>query len=223
MFTDRRDAGRQLAARLLHHKAHEPVVLALPRGGVPVGYEIATALDAPLDIVVVRKLGAPGQPELGIGAVVDGDHPQSVLNEDVMQALEVSQAYLERQVDLELQEIRRRQERYRGGRAALPVTGRTAIVVDDGIATGGSVRAALRAVRRSSPRRLVLAIPVAPPETVEALRAEVDELVCLYTPPFFMAVGEFYDNFEQTSDEEVIQLLTAARERLGASSAALAP
>ncbi len=152
MFKNRTEAGKKLAARVLEYKSAQPLVLALPRGGVPVAYEVAAALDAPLDVIVVRKLGAPGQPELGIGAVVDGDHPQSVLNEDVMSLLHVSDAYLQREVAMELQEIRRRQERYRGGRPPAPIEGHTVIVVDDGIATGGSMRAALRGVRRARPR-----------------------------------------------------------------------
>ena len=213
MFKNREDAGRKLAARLLKYQGEHPVVLALPRGGVPVGYEVAMVLDAPLDVIVVRKLGAPGQPELGIGAVVDGDHPQSVLNEDVLQMLEVSEEYLKGEVALELQEIRRRQERYRGGRPPEPIAGRTAIIIDDGIATGGSIRAAIRGVRRLSPQRVVLAVPVAPPDTIESLRPEVDDLVCLSMPVFFHAVGQFYEDFRQTSDEEVIQLLDDARQR----------
>jgi putative phosphoribosyl transferase len=212
-FRDRKDAGRQLAARLGEYRGQEPLVLALPRGGVPVAYEVAVALDAPLDVLVVRKLGAPGQPELGIGAVVDGDHPQSVLNEDVLSVLHVSQTYLEREVALELQEIRRRQERYREGQPPMAISGRTVIVVDDGIATGGSVRAALRGVRRSQPRQVVLAVPVAPPESLAALAGEADVVICLSTPRFFHAVGQFYDDFTQTSDEEVIALLRAARRR----------
>jgi len=213
MFDDRRDAGRQLAARLLPYQDRDPVVLALPRGGVPVGYEIARALGAPLDIIVVRKLGAPGQPELGIGAVVDGDHPLGVLNEEVMKTLVVPEAYLEHEVTAQLAEIRRRQAAYRGGRAALPVAGRTAIVVDDGLATGGSMRAALRSVRRAAPARLVLAVPVAPPDTLARLAAEVDETICLETPELFGAVGYFYRDFTQTTDDEVIRLLAACQAR----------
>jgi putative phosphoribosyl transferase len=221
MFKDRKEAGRKLAARLLRYQDQQPIVLALPRGGVPVAYEVAVALNAPLDVIVVRKLGAPGQPELGMGAVVDGDHPQSVLNEDVVRMLNVSDEYLAREVAHELQEIRRRQARYRGGRASAALAGRTAIVVDDGIATGGTVRAALRGARRAGPKRLVLAVPVAPPETMESLQTEVDDLVCLQTPAYFHAVGQFYDDFHQTSDEEVITLLDAARRRFaGADEAA---
>jgi putative phosphoribosyl transferase len=217
MFKNRRDAGRRLAAQLLKYKDEQPVVLALPRGGVPVASEVATALNAPLDVVVVRKLGAPGQPELGIGAVVGGEHPQSVLNEEVLRFLDVSDDYLNREVAHELQEIRRQQERYRGGRSPEPVEGRTAIVVDDGVATGGSVRAALRGVRRRSPKWLVLAVPVAPPETVESLQPEADEVACLSMPVFFHAVGQFYEDFSQTTDEEVVELLEAARERMAST------
>jgi putative phosphoribosyl transferase len=211
MFKHRRHAGQQLAAALLKYRDEVPVVLALPRGGVPVAYEVAAALAAPLDVIVVRKLGALGQPELGIGAVVDGNAPLVVLNEDVAQALEVSQEYLEQQIALQLQEIRHREAHYRGGRPRVEIAGRTAILIDDGVATGGSMRAALRAVRRAQPQRVVLAIPVAPSETVTLLRAEADDVVCLSTPPHFHAVGEFYDDFRQTTDEEVIELLQAAR------------
>jgi len=213
MFKDRKQAGKKLAEALLKYKAETPVILAIPRGGVPVAYEVAIALDAPLDIVVVRKLGAPGQPELGIGAVVDGDHPQGVLNEEIMAELAVSQDYLDREVARQLKEIRRRQEAYRGGRASEKIEGRTVIVIDDGIATGGSMRAALRGVRRSNPKRLVMAVPVAPTETIESLRPEVDDVVCLSTPEFFAAIGEFYEDFGQTSDKEVTELLDAAQRR----------
>jgi putative phosphoribosyl transferase len=217
MFKNRRDAGRRLAARLLEYKSEHPVVLALPRGGVPVAYEVAMALNAPLDVVVVRKLGAPGQPELGIGAVVGGDRPQSVLNEEVLRLLDVPEDYLNREIALELQEVQKREERYRSGRSPERIEGRPAILVDDGIATGGSVRAALRAVRHSAPKRLILAVPVAPPETVDSLQPEVDELVCLSMPVFFRAVGQFYEDFRQTTDEEVVQLLEAAREQLASA------
>jgi putative phosphoribosyl transferase len=215
MYKDRKDAGQRLAARLLPYRAAQPIVLALPRGGVPVGYEVALALDAPLDIILVRKLGAPGEPELAIGAVTDGDHPQSVLNRDVMRALHVSDDYLRREVVVGLHEIQRRQECYRGGHASASIAGSTAIVVDDGIATGASMRAALRGVRRKCPKRLVLAVPVAPPEAIEELRGEVDDIVCLLTPTFFHAVGQFYADFGQTTDAEVIRLLEMARQRRG--------
>ncbi len=211
MFKDRRDAGRRLAGPLLRYENERPIVVALPRGGVPVGYEVARALGAPLDIMVVRKLGAPGQPELGIGAVVDGDHPESVFNQEVVRLLDVSADYMRREIECQLDEIRRRQQAYRGGRPPLSVSGRTAVVVDDGLATGGSMRAAVRGIRRAGPRRLILAVPVAPPETVAALAGEVDDIVCLSTPSPFGAVGYFYDEFEQTDDAEVIELLESAR------------
>lgn len=211
MFLDRQDAGRRLAAALTRYRGEDPVVLALPRGGVPVGFEVARALGAPLDIVVVRKLGAPDQPELGIGAVVDGDAPQAVVNAEIVEALGVPEAYLRAETDRQVREIRRREARYRGGRPRVPIEGRTAIVVDDGIATGSSVRAAVRGLRRAGPRRLVLAVPVAPPDTVEALRVEVDDLVCLETPEPFFAVGHHYADFSQQSDEEVVALLDRAR------------
>ncbi len=210
IFTDRKDAGLKLSNALAKYKSESPVVLAIPRGGVPVGYEVAHALDAPLDIIVARKLGAPGEPELGLGAIVDGDHPETVLNQNLVAALGVSERYLRAEIESQLKEIRRRQETYRKGRPPVDVTGRTAIVVDDGIATGGSVRAALRGVRRLSPRKVILAVPVAPGETIEALRSEADEVVCLSTPADFIAIGEFYEDFSQTSDEEVIHLLEAA-------------
>ena len=215
IFKNRREAGQKLAVRLLRYKQEQPVVLALPRGGVPVGYEVALALHAPLDIVVVRKLGAPGQPELGIGAVVDGDHPQGVLNEEVVRHLDVSEEYVQHEVARQLREIHRRQQKYRGDLAAIDVAGRTAIVVDDGLATGGSMRAALRGVRRANPKRVVLAVPVAPADTLESLASETDDVVCLSTPSFFGAVGNFYDDFSQTSDDEVIRLLGAAQQQTG--------
>jgi len=213
MFTDRKAAGRELAAALMRFKAESPVVLAVPRGGVPVAYEVARALEAPLDIIVARKLGAPGHHELGLGAIVDGDHPQSVLNEDIIRELGVSAQYIQTEIETELKEIRRRQTAYRKGRPAAEVAGRTVIVIDDGIATGGSIRAALRGVKRMGPGKLVLAVPVAPPETIAAMGGEADEIVCLEAPEYFMAIGEFYDDFRQTRDDEVIELLEAASRR----------
>lgn len=211
MFHDREDAGQRLAALLLRYKDQHPVVLALPRGGVPVAYEVARALEAPLDILVVRKLGAPGQPELGIGAIVDGDHPDGVLNENTIAALGVDRAYLEGEIQRQLREIHRRQAAYRSGRPPVSIAGRTAIVIDDGLATGSTMRAALRGVRRAQPARLVLAVPVAPPDTLASLASEVDDVVCISTPEDFGAVGRFYRNFDQTTDEEVVRLLDDAR------------
>jgi putative phosphoribosyl transferase len=222
-FADRRDAGRQLARTLLRYRDEKPVVLALPRGGVPVGYEVASALGAPLDVLVVRKLGAPGQSELGIGAVVDGEHPERVLNEEVVRLLDVPDEYLRQEIARQLQEIRRQQVAYRGGHEAVSVADRTAILVDDGLATGGSMRAAIRGVRRARPRHIVLAVPVAPPDTIASLRSEVDDVVCLSTPELFGAVGNFYEDFSQTSDAEVVELLAAARRPLAAPGGSLPP
>ena len=223
MFRDRRDAGRQLAAELRRFKRSDPVVLALPRGGVPVAFEVARELAAPLDLVLVRKIGAPWQRELAAAAVVDGEHMELVVNQDVVDALGISQAYLDQEAKRELEEIERRRTAYLGGRERVPVEGRTAIVVDDGIATGATMRAALRAVRRRKPRRLVLAVPVAPPDTVESLRSEVDEVVCLATPEWFGAIGAFYLDFSQLSDDEVRSLLERANRRAEESPRAEAP
>ena len=211
VFADRVEAGRKLAARLLKYKDQQPVVLGVPRGGVPVAFEVARALNAPLDVIIVRKLGAPGQPELGVGAVVDGDHPETILNPDVMSLLRVSRAYLEREVRDQLKEIHRRNQLYRAGRARVELKDRTVIVVDDGIATGGSIRAALRGVRHQAPRKVVLAVPVGPADTMASLRDEVDEIVCLSTPVTFFGIGEFYVDFHQLADAEVIRLLELAR------------
>jgi putative phosphoribosyl transferase len=211
IFSDRPDAGRQLAQRLLHLLSRNPVILALPRGGVPVAFEVAEALKAPLDLLFVRKIGAPGHPELGLGAVVDGAHPQVVLNEDVVSQLEIPATYIEREARNQLREIERRRERYLGGRPPINVTNRTAIVVDDGIATGGTIKAALGRLQRVRPAHLVLAVPVAPAETINQLRSQADEIVCLATPYPFHSVGAHYLNFNQTSDAEVVELLEAAQ------------
>ena len=216
-FRDREDAGRELAARLAHYRDQEPVVVALPRGGVPVAAPVAAALDAPLDIVVVRKIGAPDQPELGIGALVDGDDPQALIDADLVARLGVTREYLEAEIARQIAEARRREARYRGGRPRIPLEGRTVIVVDDGIATGGSVRAVLRSLSRSRPARLVLAVPVAPADRAAALRDEVDDLVCLATPSPFLAVGYHYEDFTQPDDETVVSILARARERAEAA------
>lgn len=210
-FTDRHQAGRLLAKQLSRLKDQHPVVLALPRGGVPVGYEIARALGAPLDLVLVRKIGAPDQPELAIGAVANGEHPELVTDPQLASWLAVPPDYLEATKGRELQEIERRRKLYFGDHAAVEVRGRPAILVDDGIATGATMRAALRATRRRAPARLVLAVPVASSDTLERLRGEADEVVCLDTPVGFMAVGQFYRQFPQLQDAEVIELLEAAR------------
>lgn len=211
-FADRVEAGRALAERLLPLHLPAPiVVLALPRGGVPVGAEVARALGAPLDLLLVRKIGVPWQPELAVAAVAEGEPPDIVIDDEVQRATGVSAAYIEAQAQLELQEIARRRRFYLHGRAAVGVEGCTAIVIDDGIATGTTVRAALRALRRRRPARLVLAVPVAPADTLAALRREVDQLVCLSQPRPFHAVGQHYDEFHQVGDDEVIAALEMAR------------
>ena len=207
MFADRRDAGRRLGDALSRLALADPVVLALPRGGVVVGAEVAGALAAPLDLVMVRKLGAPGHPELAAGAVVDGSSPEIVRNEEVIRAYAVDDAYLAAEAGRQLAEIERRRRLYLGDRPPVPLAGRDAVVVDDGIATGATVRAALQAVRRAGPRSLTLAVPVAPSETLAALAALCDRTVCLASPRDFYAVGQFYGDFAQTEDAEVVALL----------------
>jgi putative phosphoribosyl transferase len=222
LFADRADAGRRLAAALAHLKDSHPLVLALPRGGVPVAFEVARALGAELDLLFVRKLGAPGHPELGIGAVVDGAAPHAVLNDEVVRMLMSSRDYVRSELGRQLAEIERRRHAYLGDRAPISVAGRTVIVVDDGIATGGTVKAALQGVRRSKPARLVLAVPVAPAEALAELRGDCDELVCLAAPDPFHAVGAHYGDFTQTEDAEVVELLARAR-AVGDSTAARWP
>ncbi len=207
VFADRVEAGRALATELAKKHYEDPVVLALPRGGVPVAAEVAEALDAPLDLVLVRKIGVPYQPELALAAVVDGEHPEVVVNEDVRRYAGVDEDEFERIKADEIRELERRREKYLQGRDKVPIEGRTVIVIDDGIATGATARAALLGLRRGNPKKLVLAVPVAPPDTVRQLRGEVDDLVCLDTPSPFFAIGAFYRRFDQTSDGEVIELL----------------
>ena len=214
LFEDRRDAGRRLAAALGHYRESRPVVLALPRGGVPVGFEVAKALAAPLDLLLVRKLGAPGHEELGLGALVEGDPPQLVLNPEVIRAVDPPPGYIEAEKQRQLLEIERRRREYVGERPSVAVEGRTVIVIDDGIATGGTVRAALRGVSQRRPERLVLAVPVAPADSLGELAAECDDIICLATPEPFFAVGTHYRNFTQTEDDEVIRLLGEARKSL---------
>src|SRR5215204_878656 len=208
-FEDRRDAGRRLAEKLSRFMDERPVVFALPRGGVPVGYEISRSLRAPLDVFVSRKLGAPDQPEFGIGAVAAGG--VRVPNEDVIRRLGIPADYVERVTAREITELERRLRYFRGERPELEVGGRTAILVDDGLATGVTARAAVEAMRLKEPRRLVLAAPVCAAQTAELIRPEVDELVCLESPSDLGAIGFWYKNFEQTSDDEVVELLERAR------------
>jgi putative phosphoribosyl transferase len=206
-FSDRKDAGRKLAAALAGYKDQQPVILALPRGGVPVAAEVAAALNAPLDLILVRKIGVPFQPELAMGAVVDGAAPIVTRNEDVIRLSGIEQSEFEAVCKSELAEIERRRQRYLGGRQRAEVAGSTAIVVDDGIATGATTRTALRATRMRSPKRLVLAVPVAPSETLVEMRQEADEIICLEDHEFFGAIGFYYGDFRQVSDEEVIATL----------------
>jgi putative phosphoribosyl transferase len=209
-FENRCEAGRMLGARLAGLRLANPVVLALPRGGVPVALEVARALDAPLDLLLVRKIGVPWQPELAVAAVMDGAEPVVVIERHIQAETGVKQEYIEQRAKEELAEIERRRRTYLADRAPVPVAGRTAIVVDDGIATGTTMRAALKGLRRRNPARLVLAVPVAPPDTINELRREVDDVVCLAQPSFFGAIGYFYRDFHQLSDDEVVTLMRQA-------------
>ena len=210
MFKDRVDAGRQLAGRLSDYRERADVlVLALPRGGVPVASEVADALNAPLDVFLVRKLGVPGQEELAMGAVASGG--MRILNEEVMGDLQLSWQALERVTVHERRELERRERRYRHGRELLDPRGRLVLLVDDGVATGSSMLVAVEALRRFGPSRVVVAVPLAPPSAVRKLEARADEVVCVLTPEPFGAVGSFYESFSQTTDEEVCAILQRQR------------
>lgn len=212
MYRDRSEAGRQLAVALDGYRGQDCVVYALPRGGVPVAFEVAKALAAPLDVILVRKIAAPFQPELALGAVVDGPAPEIVLNDGIARQLQPDPDFLHQASERELKEIHRRRQIYLCGHPPISAKGRTAIVIDDGLATGATARAALRALRRQEPRRVILAVPVGPRDTVELIRGEVDDLVCLSIPEDFGAVGAYYRNFPQVTDAEVVALLGACRE-----------
>lgn len=217
-FRDRRDAGRRLAARLVPYSGRrDVVVLALPRGGVPVAYEVAHALGAPLDVFLVRKLGMPGHEEFAIGAIASGG--VLVLNEETLRDYGISRDQVEAVVEAEKRELERRERIYRGDRAFPGITGRTVILIDDGLATGSTMRAAVAALRQERPARVTVAVPTAPPDTCSDMRAIVDEMICLVTPEPFYAVGLWYEDFSQTSDEEVRDLLEQAAARF--SKAAL--
>lgn len=216
-FADRRDAGRLLADAVARLALADPVVLALPRGGVPVGYEVASRLDAPLDILLVRKIGAPGHAEYGIGAVVDGASPQIVLDEDMARLTGASEAYVRNEVARQLAEIERRRAAYRTG-APVPLRGRDVIVVDDGIATGSTVKVALKALRSAAAASVTLAVPVAPAAALRELQPMCDRIVCLAMPEPFHAVGLHYRDFSQTEDSEVIALLARAATPFDAAS-----
>jgi putative phosphoribosyl transferase len=207
LFQDRTDAGLRLAKALIRYKNLHPVVLALPRGGVPVAAEVAAALDAPLDLVLVRKIGVPMQPELAMGAVTDGKQPMVVRNGEIIESYGISEQDFDAVANEELAEIERRRRRYIGDRARAEVNGQIAIIIDDGIATGATTLAAIQAVRSRKPKELVLAVPVAPLDTVKKLHSEVDAIVCLDTPEELGAIGYFYRDFHQVGDEEVVATL----------------
>jgi predicted phosphoribosyltransferase len=209
LFGDRAQAGYELAAALSEYAGREDVaVFALPRGGVPVGFEVARKLGAPLDVFVVRKLGLPEQPELAMGAIASGG--VRVLNDEVVEAAEVPPETIEEVAAREHEELARRESVYRGERAALTVEGKTVILVDDGVATGSSMRAAVRALREQRPAQIVVAVPVAPPATCEELAAEADDVVCAHTPEPFLAIGTWYEDFPQVPDDEIRELLAKA-------------
>jgi len=212
-FADREDAGRKLAGALLHHRSEYPLVLGLPRGGVTVAFEIARALEAPLDVWVVRKLGMPGWEELGLGAVAEGGHVH--LSRDVIAEVGIGPHQLEEVIRAVRAEVEERVQRYRTGAPRPQIHDRTVILVDDGIATGGTVRAAVAAIRAEAPRRIVLAVPVASADILHELSNEVDELVCLLAPEELYAVGLWYESFGQISDARVAELLELARASRG--------
>ncbi|WP_417498392.1 phosphoribosyltransferase [Maricaulis sp.] len=209
-FENRTDAGEQLARALTLYKGQDVIVLALPRGGVPVAAKVARYLGAPLDLLLVRKIGVPMQPELAMGAILDGSDPVIVRNENVIRMCRISEDVFEEVRERELIELERRREAYLGDRPGIGIKDRIAIIVDDGIATGATVRAALKGLRLRGPKQIVLAIPVAPPDMVAQLRREVDDLVCLEQPDGFGAIGMYYRDFGQVSDAEVMALLGSA-------------
>lgn len=205
MFRDREQAGKLLAKAVAKLGLTDIVVLAIPRGGVPVAREVASALGAPLDLVITRKIGAPGNPEFAIGAVTqDGE---AMLNDETVREMRLSESYVERETRHQFNEIRERMKKYRGDRPFPKIEGKTVVIVDDGIATGSTTRAAIASVRKMKPSRIILATPVAPKETLRELSTLVDQVVCLDTPQVFYAIGEFYENFEQVEDDEVRRIL----------------
>jgi len=212
-FLNRREAGKELARKLSKYADRlDVIVLALPRGGVPVGYEVALALKASLDVFLVRKLGLPGREELALGAIASGGI--QILNQDIVQALGIHASTISSIIERELQELKRREESYRGSRPAPQIKDRTVIVVDDGLATGASMRAAVAGLRAQSPMRIIVAVPVATPQAIEIIRSKVDEIVSVISPDPFEGVGKWYDDFSQTTDEEVRSLLADIHRKL---------
>lgn len=214
MFRDRQEAGQKLGASLDQLQLKDPIVLALPRGGVPVAAEIAKALKAPLDLVIVRKVGAPGNPELAVAAIVDGEPPDVVLNREIVEAYALDDGALRVLIAQERPELERRRAVYRGRDLPLSVTGKTVILVDDGAATGTTMKVAIRALKRRSPRKIIVALPVAPVDTADELAQEAD-LICLNQPARFRALSYYYGNFPQLSDNEVLEIMALARMNAG--------
>ena len=212
MFRDRQEAGEKLGASLALLEPQDPVVLALPRGGVPVAAEVAKALKAPLDLVIVRKVGAPGNPELAVAAIVDGDPPDTVLNREIVEAYALGDSVLRVLIAQERPELERRRAVYRGKGRPLSVAGKTAVLVDDGAATGTTMKVAIRALKRRSPRKIIVALPVAPPEVVDELAQEADLTICLNQPARFRSLSYYYASFPQLSDSEVLDMLAQAHE-----------
>ena len=215
-FSNRIDAGKRLAEALADFKGKNAVVLAIPRGGVVVGYEIASALNLPLDVIVPHKLGAPDNPELAIGAIAEDG--STVLDENLTRYLGVSREYIQEESERQKQEIKRRLKVYRQGMAGLALKGKDVIIVDDGIATGSTMKAALASVKNSDAKTVTIVVPVGPPQTIQELTLLADRVVCLYMPDNFQAIGQFFDDFSQTEDQEVIRLLNLCREGLKPNS-----
>jgi len=211
MFEDRVDAGKQLAKALKHYRNQDVVVLALPRGGVPVAVEIARELSAPLDVLIVRKVGVPYRPELAMGAVMSGSHMITVRNDDVIRSYGISNEEFQNECTREMEEIDRRRRRYFGERVSIDIVGRTVILVDDGVATGATVRAAILGLKEAGAHKIVLAVPVGASETIEELRQDVDDVVCLEEPVALEAIGAHYGDFSQLTDHEMLELISSRR------------
>ena len=213
MFLDRVEAGQKLAEKLLKYKEMGPIVLAIPRGGVVVASEVASALSCDFDLVIPRKIGAPNNPELAVGALAK--EGAVILNKELTKSLNISPDYLREEIEKQVIEIKRRRQKYLGDRSSIDLRGKTVILVDDGLATGYTSLAAIKAVREDKPEKVVLAVPVAPREAIERLKTEVEELICLETPELFFAVGQFYYDFAQTTDEQVVEILTRHHQNKG--------